>query len=91
MNAETRAAIKTNAVSIWLKADVATLVERVGRRSNRPLLAKGNPAEILEKLARDRNPVYAEADFSVESGKGPHDDVVAQIIKTLKQRGLAGS
>src|SRR6266536_1321979 len=38
MQPETRAAIKQNAISIWLKADRDLILSRVRRRSNRPLL-----------------------------------------------------
>ena len=35
---ETRARIKEKGVSVWLQADVDTLVKRVSRRDTRPLL-----------------------------------------------------
>ncbi|MFN3232303.1 MAG: shikimate kinase [Alphaproteobacteria bacterium] len=84
MNEETRARIKDHAISVWLKADVDTLVERTSRREDRPLLKNGDPAEILGRLAAERNPFYAEADLTVESNDGPHDDVVEAIIKALQ-------
>ena len=45
---KTRAAIQAQAISIWLKADRDLLLSRVKRRSNRPLLKEGDPAEILD-------------------------------------------
>jgi len=86
MNAETRARIKEAAISVWLKADIETLVNRTSRRDDRPLLKKGDPREILTNLAAERDPFYAEADFIVESSDGPHEDVVEAIIEALKQR-----
>lgn len=80
---ETRAHVKQLAYSIWLKADVKLLVERVSRRDTRPLLKKGDPAEILYRLSNERSPLYAEADLIVESDIGPHDNVVDSIIKAL--------
>ena len=44
---ETRQAIRANGVSIWLQADRELLLSRVKRRSNRPLLRAGDPAEII--------------------------------------------
>ncbi len=84
MNDQTRQAIKDHAVSVWLKADVATLVERTSRRENRPLLKTGDPVKILSDLAETRNPVYAEADLIVESTDGPHEQVVEAIIRALQ-------
>src|ERR1700735_2379446 len=43
MDPETRALIRTKAVSVWLRADLATLIERTSRRDDRPLLKQGAP------------------------------------------------
>jgi len=82
----TRERIKRNATSVWLKADLDLLVERVSRKQTRPLLKNGNPRDILERLLRERGPVYAEADLIVESGNGQHEAVVEQIVAQLEQR-----
>ncbi|HBS30229.1 MAG TPA: shikimate kinase, partial [Parvularcula sp.] len=42
-NAATRALIRDKGVSIWLRADVDTLVRRATRRPTRPLLKNGDP------------------------------------------------
>jgi shikimate kinase len=89
MNDETRRRIREAGVSVWLKADIATLLARVGKRDTRPLLSKGDPETILRELAEKRNPVYAEADIHVESRDGPHDTVVEAIVEALKQRWAA--
>ncbi len=59
MHEETRKLIKENAISVWLKADLDTLVARVSRRSDRPLLESGNEKETLEKLIEERYPLYS--------------------------------
>lgn len=85
MNAETRALIGARAVSVWIKADLDTLVERTARRNDRPLLRDGDPRAILARLMAERHPVYAEADVTVESrAGGPHDAVVTQILEALE-------
>ena len=38
MNEQTRAAIAGHGVSVWLKADIDVLMERVSKKQNRPLL-----------------------------------------------------
>ncbi len=50
INPETRALIKTAAVSVWIKADFELLFQRVQRRSNRPLLKTANPRQTLQEL-----------------------------------------
>lgn len=83
MNEDTRAAIQAKATSIWLDADIPTLVERVGRRSHRPLLKDRDPAEVLRDLAAVRNPVYAQADLRVSSASDPHEITVRAILEAL--------
>ena len=89
MDRETRAAISEKGISIWLRADLDVLLERVLRRDNRPLLKQGDPEQILRRLMAERDPVYAQADLTVTSGQGPHEDVVEDIVEAL-QRHLAG-
>jgi len=85
MNEETRALIKQASLSIWLDADIPTLVERVGRRSHRPLLKNRDPGEVLRELAVVRNPIYAEAHIRVSSASSPHDHTVRAILEALSQ------
>jgi shikimate kinase len=83
MDAETRARIRSRAVTAWLKADLDTLVERVSRRGHRPLLKNGDPREILARLIALRDPVYAEADITVETGHAPAAATVDRVIEAL--------
>lgn len=83
MDAETRALIKEHAVSVWLRADVETLARRVARKDTRPLLKNKNPRQVLADLAAVREPVYATADLTVESGERPHEATVNAIIEAL--------
>lgn len=83
--------VKAEAISVWLKAEVDVLLERVSRRSNRPLLKTANPRATLEKLIEDRYPIYAEADVTVVSRDVPEevvaDDVVDAIFAYLQRQG----
>lgn len=83
VNPETRALVKSGAISVWLKADLDVLFERVSRRSNRPLLKTADPKGTLEKLIADRYPIYAEADLTVLSRDVPQDSVAADVISAL--------
>ena len=83
INEETRALILKDSLCIWLDADIATLVERVGRRSHRPLLKNRDPGEVLRELAVIRNPIYAEAHLRVSSASTPHDHTVRDIMEAL--------
>lgn len=83
MNDETRALIQSGSLSIWLDADIPTLVARVSRRNHRPLLVGRDPAEVLTELLRVRGPVYAQAHLRIPSGASPHDMTVRTILKAL--------
>ena len=80
---ETRATIKAQAISIWLKADRDVLMSRVRRRSNRPLLRAGEPAEVIDQLLAERSPFYAEANIHIQSRDVAHDAVIDDILTTL--------
>ena len=83
INPETRALIKTDALSVWIKADFDLLFSRVSRRSNRPLLKTANPRETLQNLIDVRYPIYAEADVTVMSREAPQDQVAADIVAAM--------
>ena len=83
INPETRALVKAESISVWLKADFELLFQRVSRRSNRPLLKTANPRETLQKLIEVRYPVYGEADVTVVSRDVPQDQVAAEVIDAL--------
>lgn len=85
MNAETRAAVSDHAISVWLKADVDVLFERVRRRSNRPLLQTDDPEGTLRRLVDARYPIYALADITVASRDVPHEHVVEEVMTALER------
>jgi shikimate kinase len=89
MDAETRAKIKESAVSIWLKADIELLLDRVVRKDTRPLLRNTDRRAALERLLKEREPIYAQADITVESEGGPHELMVKRVLAALDSNGGA--
>jgi shikimate kinase len=86
MNAETRMAIRAKGISVWLRATLEVLNRRIKRRGDRPLLKNTDPAEMLRKLIEERDPIYAEADVTVESRDVPHETIVDEILEGLRGR-----
>ncbi|MGI9353082.1 MAG: shikimate kinase [Rhizobiaceae bacterium] len=85
MGEETRKIVAENGLSIWLKADLDLLLERVSRRpGKRPLLNKGNPKEILSNLLEEREPVYALADIHVMSRGGTKAEMRDAVLKEME-------
>lgn len=83
MNAETRAAVAQRGVSLWLKADLDLLMERVGRNQNRPLLKTPDPRAVMEQLMAERYPVYAEADITVETRDATREIIAEEALRAL--------
>jgi len=84
INPEIRQCIRDKAaIAVWLRADVETLVRRVRRAENRPLLRGHDPREVLQRLKTERDPVYAEADITVESDENSAEAVVDRIVAAL--------
>ena len=83
MDPQTRAAIRAEGVSVWLRVRLPTLVRRVSTRNNRPLLHGGDPAEILAGLMAARHPTYAEADLVVDCGDEPPEGTTARVLDAL--------
>ncbi len=83
MDPETRAVVREEAVSVWLRCPLGTLLRRVAGRDNRPLLSDGNPAEILGRLIDIRYPIYAEADMIIDCGEESPDATTGRVMNAL--------
>ena len=90
MRQETRDRIRDKAVSIWLKVDTDVIMRRVKRRSDRPLLQTPDPEATVERLIREREPVYGQADVTVWSRDVPHEKIVDECIGGLYEKLCAG-
>jgi shikimate kinase len=80
INCDTRAAIASKGISIWLNAELDVLMKRIRRRHDRPLLKTDDPAATLRKLMEERYPTYALADLTVQSRDVSHDKIVDEIV-----------
>lgn len=82
-----RAAIKAQGVSVWLRADIDLLWNRVRHKTTRPLLRTANPRETLQQLYAARTPVYALADIAVDAEASlPIEGMAAKVIAALAAR-----
>ena len=84
MNADTRALLKQRAHTVWLRADIRVIAQRVARRDTRPLLRGKDPFQTLTAMAEVRYPHYAEADVTVDIGGGAHAQAVDAVVRALK-------
>jgi shikimate kinase len=75
--------IAEHGVSIWLKADIDLLMERVAKKQNRPLLKNPDPRAVMEKLMADRYPVYALADVTVITRDAKREEIAEEVLCAL--------
>ncbi len=81
----TRAEIAAAGTSVWLRADLETLWDRVRDRPGRPLLQVADPKATLADLHRRRAPIYALADVVVDSRRGiSHEAMARSIIAAVR-------
>ena len=82
-----RALIHELGVSVWLKADLDLLWQRVRHKTTRPLLRTSNPRETLRGLYETRLPFYQQADIVVEALPDLSIEGMAQrVLETLRAR-----
>ncbi len=86
-----RAVVAEAGLVVWLRAEVATLADRVGSGDGRPLL-DGDAAAALGRLYEQRRPIYrAVAELTVDvDGRSP-DAVVDVIVGALPAVGPTGA
>jgi shikimate kinase len=82
---QTRALMKEQAITIWLRAPLDVLMKRVMKRDHRPLLKEDDPHAVMQRLIEERYPLYAEAELAVDTANTPHHTAVAAIIAALRE------
>src|SRR5690606_28775286 len=83
MSEATRAEVKWCGVSVWLKADIATLMRRVSKRPNRPLLNTDDPRAMMQGLMDVRYPVYGTGDITIYSRDEPKEVIANEVLSHL--------
>ena len=87
LQAVNREAISQTGVSLWLRADLDLLWNRVKHKATRPLLRTENPRATLAELCRTRNPEYAKADLVVDADPAYSiEEMTDRVIEVLLTR-----
>ncbi|MCA0928754.1 shikimate kinase [Ruegeria profundi] len=82
-----RTMISERGVSVWLRADLEVLWNRVKHKDTRPLLRTEDPYATLRNLYEQRVPIYAQADLIAESdGETSIDNMVNRVLDALATR-----
>lgn len=83
MDSQTRALVRRQAVSVWLRCPLPVLLRRVAGRTHRPLLNTASPRDVLDRLMTIRHPVYAEAEIIVDCGDNNVEHTTTRVMEAL--------
>ncbi|MCS3529919.1 shikimate kinase [Chryseobacterium sp. JUb7] len=79
--------INLNSKSIFLRASIGTLAERISKqKEKRPLIAKISDEDLPEFIAKhlfERNEFYGKAQYSINTDSREPQDIVQEIIEKL--------
>ncbi len=82
LDEDNRRHLRERGFVVWLQVDVEQQLERLENDHQRPILASGNRRDILQGMARTREPHYREvADIAVP---GRHEGVTAASLRTIE-------
>lgn len=82
-----RVVIRANGIVVYLRARIEHLWERTRRDASRPLLATPDPRGTLERLLREREPLYMEAaHLVIDTGPQSAGSLVGRLAMTLRSR-----
>ncbi len=82
---DTRKVLNERALTIWLRGDFETIMERVSRKDTRPLLQVANPRAKMRELMDARYPIYGQAHITVDIRKGTHRRTVNAVYDAVKR------
>jgi shikimate kinase len=87
LSAANRQMIHDIGISVWLRADLDLLWQRVRHKTTRPLLRTPNPRETLRELYEARLPHYAQADLTVDAAPDLSvEEMAARVLQALRAR-----
>jgi len=78
--------LRARTLTVWLKANPRDHWNRVLEQDPRPMANYPNAFEQLEKLLRLREPLYAQADFTVDTTALGVEDAVEAVVDLARAR-----
>ena len=87
LNETSRQLLRERGTVIYLRASVASILQRTSHDKNRPLLQTADPRAKIEALSRERAPLYQEvAHIIIETGRPNVHSVVQNILSQLQNK-----
>jgi len=83
---ETHEILNGRALTIWLKADINTIMNRVSKNyDKRPLLQVNNPEAKIKELIKIRHPIYKKSHITVTIDNDEQFSISNKIIHAIKK------
>ena len=76
-------AMKNGGITVYLKAPIEVIWERIKDSKDRPLLQVENPLETARELLNKRTLLYEKADLIVDTSDLSLEEVAEEIIKAM--------
>ena len=86
MSEKTRDLARQKTISLFLDADIETLIRNTTGRSHRPLLNTENPEETVKKLHAERYETYRQADLHVSYKNEGLAEIVRRVAETVRDK-----
>ena len=83
LHPKSRRRINEKSISIWIRADLETLLKRVSRRNNRPLLNRGDHRDVLSRIMADQYNLHQDAAITVDSDADSPRITVNRVMTLL--------
>lgn len=87
LNNSIRISSKKLSISFWLDVPFDTLIKRLKKNSNRPLLFKKNINETTKKIYNERKKFYNKADFRIKCNSLSPREIVDKILNFYEKSG----
>jgi len=80
--------LKKSAVTIWLRTRPELHLERVSAQGDRrPMAGRADPLADLRSLLREREPLYSEADITIDTTHLSTTEVASEAVRRLRESG----
>jgi XRE family aerobic/anaerobic benzoate catabolism transcriptional regulator len=78
--------LKKSAVTVWLRARPELHLERVSAQGDRrPMAGRADPLADLVSLLREREPLYSEADITIDTTHLSIAEVASETVRRLRE------
>jgi XRE family aerobic/anaerobic benzoate catabolism transcriptional regulator len=78
--------VKRNAITVWLRANPELHLRRVTAQGDRrPMAGRADPLSELRSLLSEREPLYSEADITIDTTHLSTAEVVSEAVHRLRE------